>query len=235
MNLARAIGHALGYELIKEAKSPSLRSHLARVFDRYRIDTVLDVGANHGQFGAAIRSNGYRGAIYSFEPVTASFERLAQVAAKDDRWHVFKLGLGDRPGRQIINIARSSDLCSLLAPNDFGRLEFPKIEADEQESIEIDTLDHFLAEQELPTDAGIFLKMDTQGYDLKVFEGAAHSLGRIAGMLSELSLSPIYENAPHYLESLAAYEARGFRVSGLYPVSRNSDLAVIEVDCVLIK
>lgn len=234
MNPLRSVCQALGYELIKERKSPSLRSHLRNVFDRYRIDVVLDVGANLGQFGTMIRKAGYRGHIYSFEPVTASFERLSEAAQGDDRWHVFKLGLGDQPARTSINLSKSSDLNSLLAANDYGRTRYPKIEANEQESIEIDTLDHFLAEHDVSGDARIFLKMDTQGYDLKVFEGARNSLGRVLAMLSELSLIPIYENAPHWLDALACYERGGFRVSGLYPVSRNPDLTVIEVNCVLL-
>mgnify|MGYP001766232945 FL=1 len=234
MNPLRSFCQTLGYELIKEKKSPSLRSHLKNVFDRYRIDVVLDVGANLGQFATMIRKAGYRGHIYSFEPVAASFECLSEAARGDDRWHVFKLGLGDQRARMAINLSKSSDLNSLLAANDYGRTRYPKIEANARETIEIDTLDHFLAEHDIPSDARVFLKMDTQGYDLKVFEGARNSLGRVSALLSELSLIPIYENAPHWLDALACYERGGFRVSGLYPVSRNPDLTVIEVDCVLV-
>jgi FkbM family methyltransferase len=234
MNLLRGVCHLLGYELIKARKSPSLRSHLKNIFDRYRIDVVLDVGANLGQFATMIRKAGYRGRIYSFEPVTASFERLLAAARGDDQWHVFKLGLGDQQARLDINLSRSSDLNSLLAASDYGKTRYPKIEANARETIEIDTLDHFMASNDIPGNARIFLKMDTQGYDLKVFDGARNSLGRVSALLSELSLIPIYENAPHWLDALACYERGGFRVSGLYPVSRNSDLSVIEVDCVLV-
>jgi FkbM family methyltransferase len=234
MKPLRSLSQALGYELIKEKKSPSLRSHLKNVFDRYRIDVVLDVGANLGQFASMIRQAGYCGHIYSFEPVTASFERLSAAARGDDRWQVFKLGLGDRQARMAINLSKSSDLNSLLTANDYGKTRYPKIEASAQETIEIDTLDHFFAGRDLPGDARIFLKMDTQGYDLKVFEGAGTLLGRVPALLSELSLIPIYEQAPHWLDVLARYERGGFRVSGLYPVSRNPDLSVIEVDCVLV-
>lgn len=234
MNLLRGLSQALGYELIREKKHPSLRAHLKNVFAHCRIDVVLDVGANLGQFATLIRSAGFSGHIYSFEPVTASFERLAETARGDARWQVFKSGLGERQAQLAINLSRSSDLNSLLNASDYGRAHYPKIEARTQEIIEIDTLDHFLAGSGIPEDARIFLKMDTQGYDLKVFEGATASLPRIRALLSELSLIPIYENAPHYLEALARYERAGFRASGLYPVSRDDDLAIIELDCVLV-
>lgn len=234
MNPLRSLCESFGYELTKKEKNPSLHSHLKNVFDRCGIDLVLDVGANHGQFGTMIRKSGYRGAIYSFEPVTASYERLIEAAQGDDRWHTFKLGLGEERTRMAINLSRSSDLNSLLAPSEYGKSRYPKIAASEQEMIEIDTLDHFLVEHDIPAAARIFLKMDTQGYDLRVFGGGKNSLGRFSALLSELSLMPLYDDAPHYLESLACYERNGFQVSGLYPVSRNADLTVIEIDCVLI-
>jgi FkbM family methyltransferase len=234
MNPLRSLCDAFGYELIKKRKNPSLKSHLKNIFERHQINVVLDVGANLGQFAMMIRKAGFRGTILSFEPVTASYARLADAARGDERWNTFKLGLGDQPGRMAINLSQSSDLNSLLAPNEYGESRYPKIKASEQETIEIDTLDHFLAAQEIPSDARIFLKMDTQGYDTRVFMGAVKSLDRFPALLSELSLIPIYKDMPHYLDTLACYERHGFQVSGLYPVSRNPDLAVIEVDCVLI-
>src|SRR5690606_19911809 len=80
----------------------------------------------------------------------------------------------------------------------------------------------------------ILLKMDTQGYDLEVFKGATESLRYAKCILSELSVLPIYAGAPHYLDALAHYEESGFAITGLYPISRNSDLSVIEFDCIMI-
>jgi hypothetical protein len=79
------------------------------------------------------------------------------------------------------------------------------------------------------------LKMDTQGYDLKVYRGAASSLGRVQAVVSELSFQPIYEGMPDYRQMLAEFESAGFAVSGLFPVSRNPDLSLIEMDCVLVR
>lgn len=234
MNPLRTVCRALGYELIKEGKSPTLRSHLQNIFEHYRIDVVLDVGANRGQFATAIRNAGFGGHIYSFEPAMLPFGQLSMAARGDDRWHALKLGLGARPERMTINLAHSSDLNSLLEASDYGRERYPRIETAGREEIDIDTLDNFIAGSNIPGDARIFLKMDTQGYDLNVFEGAARSLARIPALLTELSLIPLYEGAPHWLEALERYERSGFHVSGLYPVSRNPDLSVIEMDCVLV-
>ena len=76
--------------------------------------------------------------------------------------------------------------------------------------------------------------MDTQGYDLEVFKGGKKSLASVCCLLSEMSLIPIYEGMPHYLESLSTYQDAGFKVSGFYPITRNLDLSLNEVDCMLV-
>jgi len=164
----------------------------------------------------------------------ASAGRLQQRAAGDRHWQVFKLALGERRESLSINAFDSSDLSSILDPSAMGAANYPSMRAGRKEVIEVETLDHVLASQ--GTDAArLMLKMDTQGYDLKVYRGAANTLGRVQALVSELSFQPIYEGMPDYREMLAEFESAGFAVSGLFPVSRNADLSVIEMDCVLLR
>lgn len=234
MTLMHALARSLGYELIRRKKNPSIGSHLQNVIAFHAIDVVIDVGANDGQFALLLRNEGFKGRIYSFEPVKQTYQKLRQLSQHDENWKIFNTALGDKVGEEVINVTRSSDLSSLLNPNDYGRATFPSIAVSRRETVHIDTLDHFIARENLADKTRIFLKMDTQGYDLHVFEGARQSLGCIVCLLSEISLIPIYAEAPHYLEALRTYEKSGFVPSGLYPVSRNEDLSVIEMDCVLI-
>ena len=76
--------------------------------------------------------------------------------------------------------------------------------------------------------------MDTQGYDLEVFKGAERLLPRVSCMLSELSLIPLYDEMPNYLEALSVYQGKGFNVSGIHPTTRNENLSLNEVDCMLV-
>ena len=73
-----------------------------------------------------------------------------------------------------------------------------------------------------------------KGFIQKVFQGAKQSIPYIACMLSEISMVPIYSGMPHYLECLREYEKSGFSVSGIYPITRKPNLAVIEMDCMLV-
>ena len=77
----------------------------------------------------------------------------------------------------------------------------------------------------------VLLKMDTQGYDLKVFAGAQGCLQSIQALQSELSIVPLYQNMPHYLESLATYERAGFQLFNLSVVSRTRDGGLQELNC----
>jgi hypothetical protein len=104
-----------------------------------------------------------------------------------------------------------------------------------RETIQLDTLDGFASRVLKLNGDRIFLKMDTQGFDLKVFRGAKNTLKDVQGLLSELSFIPIYGGMPRYGETLAEYEAAGFSVSGMYPVMRNRDTSLIEMDCVMVR
>ncbi len=63
-----------------------------------------------------------------------------------------------------------------------------------------------------------FLKIDVQGFEKPVIAGAAKTLERCVGVQIELSLDPLYEGEPNYLEMLGDLEARGFHLAFMLPV-----------------
>lgn len=77
----------------------------------------------------------------------------------------------------------------------------------------------------------VYLKMDTQGYDLEVFRGAQGILGSVVGLQSELSVQPLYAGMPHYIDALATYEGAGYDLHNLSVVGRAEDGSVIELNC----
>jgi len=226
----------LKLDIVRISSQQTLMAHLLRVFQAYRIDTVLDVGANEGQFARLIRKWGYGGEIHSFEPVKRSYGKLSEYAADDPAWKAHNFALGNEPGTAKINVLRSSTLSSMLSINKFATQKWvDDTQFSHQEVVDVRTLDDFITEHHAIADKRIFLKLDTQGYDLEVFRGADKSLDRICCLLSEVSLIPIYDGMPTYLEALSAYQSRGFSISGIYPLSKNEgDLSVIEMDCVLV-
>ncbi|MFT5657628.1 MAG: FkbM family methyltransferase [Gammaproteobacteria bacterium] len=236
MNLYKLLAKSLGYELINRNGSPSLNFHIMDLIQLHGIDLVLDVGGNKGQFARSLRNEGYQGDIHSFEPVKATFAELQQASQSDKQWFVYDFAMGKQPGQATVNVTKSSDFASFLKPNDYGSERFKKNKVTYTELVDIDTVDHFL-EREISNfkSKHIFLKTDTQGFDLQVVKGAEKSLPFIHCLLSEISFIPIYDEMPHYLETLETYESIGFSVSGFYPITRcKKTLSVIEMDCVMV-
>ena len=233
MKLHNKIARLFGYEMIKRNSHPTLNSHLINLINLHKIDLVLDVGANSGNFATTLRGEGYKGDIHSFEPVSRTFASLRAARSGDHRWFAHNIAMGDACDKKTINVTEASDFSSFLKlkPNEtFGTLKVLY-----EEVVEVSTVENFLTTHVMNFDKRrILLKIDTQGYDLEVFKGAIKVMERIVCVLSEISLIPIYSEMPHYLAFLKKSEEQGFVVTGFYPVSRKENLSVIEMDCVLL-
>jgi FkbM family methyltransferase len=211
----------------------SYRAQVRSIIERLKIDVVIDVGANEGQFAQQLRSF-YRGEIYSFEPVSSVFEKLAEAASADPKWHVYKLALGSQEATQTINVSDSTVFSSLLKTNNYCVQRFgDSSRGRKEEVVSIKRLDELL-ETIAPDieNKRVFLKMDTQGFDMEVFKGLGNKLKHVIALQSEVSLISIYEGMPHWIESISTYEKAGFGVVGLFPVTRDSG-RIIEYDCLL--
>jgi FkbM family methyltransferase len=208
------------------------RVQLERLVQRLAVDLVLDVGAYHGGFAKLVRQF-YGGVIVSFEPVSTAFEVLSAAAAADPKWHVVQVALGETEAEMAIHAPAQGDFSSLLPSNAYGATRFgPGSVATKQELVKVRRLDAVLAELDVAAGKRIFLKIDTQGYDTKVFAGLGDRIEDVVAMQSEVSLIPVYEGMPHWTESIQLYERAGFGVVGLYPVT-NDGARVIEYDCLM--
>jgi len=202
------------------------------VLSDLRINCVLDVGANRGQFAASLREIGYSDHIVSFEPIREQFAAMAARFENDKRWKGFNVGLGSEDAERTFNVSVvSSEMSSFLNPRD------PNWEL-QPETVEMKKLDSLFETilAQIPTPPRIFLKMDTQGYDVEVIKGAQRCIGRIHGLQSELSVVPIYENMPSYLEALRTYQELGFALTSLTEVARDvRDKNLVELNCVMVR
>ena len=209
---------------------------IMNVLELYRVNVVLDVGANKGQYARSLRRAGYKGHIVSFEPVGREFEELRRRAADDARWSVHQIALGRSDGSIEMNVVPGT-LSSALPASDFGSTRYAKLQGAVVETVPVRRLDGILDEvlADVP-DPRPYLKLDTQGFDLEAFAGLGDRAADVVGMQSEVAFLRIYEGMPRMPESLAAYEAAGFEVAGCYLVTREKRTArVLELDCVLVR
>jgi FkbM family methyltransferase len=212
--------------------------HLSWLLEKLRIDCVLDVGANRGQFARRLRRLGYAGRIASFEPVAHQLADLRLAAESDPGWFVHPYALGERDGAAEINVAAGKGtMSSMLEPSEFGREWSLKLRDTHAETIEVRRLDSVLDEATAGlSDPRIFLKLDTQGYDLQAFRGGGDRLTEILALQSEVACVPIYDAMPRMPEQLSEYESAGFAMSAMFPVTRHrKSMRVIEFDALMVR
>jgi FkbM family methyltransferase len=226
-----------GFEVVRRGSGTLLGLHLWTLFARYEINAVIDVGACSGEYGTWLRRNGYKGLIVSFEPVPESFSVLAKKAARDPLWLAYNLALGREPGEAEINVTENTMFSSFRRPSPYAFEAFgsmPKIKF--TETVTLATLDEMFDQVTVGISRQhVYLKMDTQGWDLDVLEGAKESLGRIVAFQSEVAVQAVYEDVPSMRESLDYFERCGYSVSGLFPVNLDEKMRAVEFDCVMVR
>lgn len=239
INLITRIARANNYHVIPDWEIPDypLVRHLQDIFSAYKIDCVLDVGANYGQYRDLLRKRvGYKGLILSFEPVPHIARHLIEFSKSDPEWKVFDFALGSKVGRTKINVTKAPSRNSILAPRKDIVKDFWSSDAViEVADIDIQTVDETLSRNGIDSSrCGVYLKMDTQGFDLEVVKGASESLKHIRALQMEASIRPIYHEMPDYRESIAFMNQAGFQIAGMYPVSNDDSLRMVEFDCVMV-
>lgn len=185
---------------------------------KFDIDLILDVGANKGQFATEIRLCGYAGRIVSFEPLSKAHGELLQSSVGDPMWDAYpRCALGDNNGEVEINIAGNSESSSILPMLESHRSAAPESVYQGKEIVPIKTLDT-VAGPYLKDARSVFLKIDTQGFEWHVLDGARDTLPHIKGISVELSLVPLYEGQHLWREVIDRLEAAGFTLWAFKPV-----------------
>lgn len=219
------------------AAAPSKTARrLADVLAVAGIDCVIDVGANVGQYGAMLRSAGYAHRIVSIEPFPDAHAALSRAAADDPLWEVLPpMALGADPGHATLHVSPNSDMSSLLpmtAP--MRRLldgDVPNADVSVPVARLDDVIDRCVGGAATP-----LLKLDVQGSEAAVLDGAPAALDRLAGLQVELSLVPVYEGSADWRRMIDRLAALGFEPALFIPGYFNRRIGrLIEMDGVFLR
>jgi FkbM family methyltransferase len=172
---------------------------------------VLDIGANTGQFAETIRRAKVRGRIVSVEPLEAAFEQLSARAARDPLWTVERAAASARAGALTINVSDNSVSSSVLPMLERHARAAPSSRYVRTEEVAATTVDELVSTHGL-TPASTLLKIDVQGHELSVLEGAAKTLSQFGAVRTELSLVPLYEGQALLPEIMAHLDEHGFEL-----------------------
>jgi len=206
----KQIARRFGYDILYLPTDPLVRRQMD-LLQSSRIDLILDVGANTGQFAQHMRQWGYKGAFVSFEPLPDAYKQLEQSAYRDSAWKAVNLAIGNFDGTTIIHVSKNSYSSSILDILPAHVESEPNSAYMGDVTVKVKKLDSIF-EAYCPPGKNIFVKIDTQGFNRQVFEGAINSLDRILGFQIELSLVPLYQGETLMQEMIVLLKRYGYKL-----------------------
>jgi FkbM family methyltransferase len=171
--------------------------------------TVLDVGANVGQFAVASAKLFPGVQVHSFEPVPASAAKLRKNVSDLENVLVYPFALGDREGEVPLRVNLDSQQSSLLPLAQARRDAFPDARETHTIKVRVSTLDQVFAGTKLQRP--VLLKLDVQGYEAQTIHGGAETLKRVDYVVLEASFKPTYEGELPFMDLARVMEENGFR------------------------
>jgi FkbM family methyltransferase len=192
-HLVRDLSNMFGLDLTRYRPENSETGRLASMLSFHEIDVVLDIGANVGQFARSLRRAKYRQKIVSFEPLSKAHADLIKASQHDPAWEIApRTAIGDSDGEVEIHIAGNSVSSSILGMLDSHVRAAPSSDYVGTEIAPICTIDS-IADNYCPPEKRIFMKIDSQGYEPQILDGATKTLYIAMGVQMELSLVQLYE------------------------------------------
>lgn len=200
-----------------------------------KINCIVDVGANDGEYGEYLRNIHYNDVIISLEPLSDAFEKLKIKSSKDNQWKVFNYAAGDIEKDEIINISKNSVSSSIHKINKHHLDAAPESQIVNKEKIKVIRLDEFLLTK-VNEHNKIFLKIDTQGYEDRVLDGVKNMIEKIEGIRVEMSLKSLYIESLCFEELYKKITNMGFELWDLSPAFVDRKTArVLQLDAVFFK
>jgi FkbM family methyltransferase len=209
--------HCAGFDLIRYDAAHSEDARLRKMLLAHQVNLIFDIGANIGQFGRHLRQIGYEGRIVSFEPLSAAWAQLRRASASDGTWEVApRCAIGSEDGEIEIHIAGNSYSSSALNMLDSHLNAAPDSKYVGIERTPLRCL-NTIGPEYLHSDSILFIKIDTQGFEGPVLQGATELLKIAVGLHLELSLVPLYENQRLFDSLTSELQSLGFEMWNCVP------------------
>jgi len=163
------------------------------------------------------------------------YKQLCERSANTQNWIVLNCALGEKEETREFNVMESDDFSSFLEPDHDQKLFLEANKIAHRIPVQVRQLDSIINDISDRPPGGIYLKLDIQGFDIEVMKGLVDNNARISAPQTEVSLVPIYKRMPNWRTSVDELCARGFQLSGFWPVTLGERLEAIEFDCVMVR
>lgn len=224
-----------GYQFCKSQNLKTrIKNRHFKWLQDFEIKTVIDIGANYGQFALMINQIIPDADIYSFEPVYDSFKKLTENVKHIRNIKCFNFALGDSNNKSIIYHNEFSASSSLLKIGAVHIKAFPHTKNYFEEEIEVKTFDSL--ESQILFNPRVLMKIDVQGYELNVLCGAMALLEKVDIIIIETSFYELYEKQPLFNDIYNFLSKRGFFFYGNLEQSIDKyDGKILQADSIFIK
>jgi len=190
--------------------------------------TVVDVGANRGQFALVARHCFPDAQIISFEPLRGPAEIFRRVFKGDANVKLHQVAIGPEAGAATIHVSRRDDSSSLLHITQLQNRIFPGTQESGTETIQVGRLEDFIPAARLQPPA--LLKLDVQGYELSALKGCETLLQHFAYVYAECSFVELYKGQALADEVIAWLREHSFKLCGVYNLADDRDGKAVQAD-----
>jgi len=237
----RAILQKLGYDVIKY-RPPFVRgkmdkSNIEREFrwlKEYNFASILDIGANEGQFADKIRLLFPHARIYAFEPLPSVFEKLKNNFREDAKFAAYNLGLGNESGILELNANEYSPSSSFLNLADAHTSNFEEAVETKKINVTVERLDDISAIKEIVLP--LLIKVDVQGFEDMVIEGGKNTFKKASVVICELSFVELYKGQSLFEDIFRRFTHLGFKFAGSIEQLRSPETnRILQADGIFIK
>lgn len=218
----RDVGRRLGLEVRLSGVNSRDDLRLVRFLEKHEINTVLDVGANNGGFAKSLLGAGFKGRVISFEPLPQAHRELIAAASQySGCWEVApRMALDKREGVANFHVTQANTSSSLLAPTDNFASSTPQARLKEVVEVRTQRLDKVLEAYSFKPE-NTLLKLDVQGGEERVLQGASGLLASLGGVLSEMSVISLYEGQPNFMTLHELLIRENFELWDIWPGYRD--------------
>ena len=194
----------------------------------YAFGSVVDIGANRGQFTLLMAGLRPEAAILAFEPLAEPYRKLIEVTSSLPNVEAVQSAIGPLRASLPMNVSKKDDSSSLLPITELQQQIFPDTGHERTEDVRVAPLGDFIEGREMARPS--LLKIDVQGYELEVLNGAREDLERFDVIYVEASFMQLYEGQPLADEVIDALHAEHFRLAGVHNPIHAPDGRAVQAD-----
>ena len=198
------------------------------VLKKLKLDFIVDVGANRGQFALISRAIFPQATIHSFEPLEEPAKIFRDIFSGDPNVTLHSCAIGQENTISCIHVTNDDDSSSLLPLTRMQSSIFNGITEKETRQVQVISLSQALGSISIPPVS--LLKIDVQGFELEVLKGSEKILDKFSHLYIECSFVELYENQALAHQVISWLNEREFVLSGIHNIYYEKDGRPIQGD-----